>query len=426
MLAYLYRNIISISREILKNIPRTMISSFGIVFLITFIVISVSLKKSITEFLETRIFGQLQINQIRISPVNITTMAEFSSDKNEISAEKVKKIKKMMDVENIQEVIRLNQPAYIKAGMFGRYLRSDMLISGVDRTFFKGSLKNWKDFTSGDVIPIVLPKFVMNLYNNFAAANVLPEISERALELLTIEITIGKSSFVKTRQEGTKYDARLFGLTPAITSGGLIVPSEFIKNYCLKNVEKKEERDKCYSCIMIIADVKNNNKIAEVTKTIKKLALDVESQADVAEKTGKAVKLVDVILGLIMIIILFLTIIAIFNSYLAITYHRSDKISIQRILGASKIRIVMIFIVEAAIVGAFYGAVGYYLGYYITGYISKFIDKWVPLLKGLNMKIADHSLLYLSLSISAAVSSISALIPGIFASNMNLFNASKK
>lgn len=425
ILLYFYRNIISILREIMNNIPRTLVSSFGIIFLITFMVLSISLKNSISDFMETRIFGKLKINQIRITPINTTTFVKFSSDTNEIERDKVRRVRGIAEIENIHEVLRLNYPSYIKAGMLGRYLRSDMLISGVDKSFFKDTMKNWRNFKTGDYVPVVIPEFAINLYNNFAATNGLPEIGEKAIEMLTMDIYIGRSSFFKTSKEILKYEAKIFGFTSAVTTAGIIVPDDFIKKFCRENMEAKE-RDKCYSCIAMLADVKERNKIPAVTEKIKKMNLNVESQADIADKTERAVKLIDVILGLLLGTILILTVIAIFNSYLAITYNRSDKISIQRMLGASKMRIVLIYIVEAAIVGAFYGGVGYFLGYYLVNTLSGYIDKWVPILAGLDLRLDDHSLFYAALSLSALVSSLSALIPGLFAANLNLFKASKK
>ncbi len=423
LMKYLFRNMFFISREIVKNIPRTLISSFGIIFLVTFLVLSVSLKKSLKNFLETKVFGQLQINQIKISPQSTTTFIKFTA-KSEISDKQVKKIKKIKGIENVQKVIRLNYPSTVRAGMMGRYLKSDMLISGVDKSFFKGTKLKWQDFKVGEHVPVVVPEFAMNLYNNFAAANRLPQLGEKALKIFSMELIIGKSSFVKSSEKTDKFRAKIFGFTPVITTAGIIVPSSFIKNYC--NKQKDGKRGKCYSSIMLIADVKDRGKIPDITKKIRQMNLKVESQMDIAEKTEKAIFLLNVTLSFIMAIILILTVIAIFNSYLAIIYNRSEKLSIQRILGASKIRIVMIFITEAAIVGALYGTIGYFIGYYLLNYMSAYIAKWMPILKGLSLKLENHNLLPMALSLSALVSSVSALIPAIFASNLNLFKAMKK
>ena len=146
---------------------------------------------------------------------------------------------------------------------------------------------------------------------------------------------------------------------------------------------------------------------------------------DIVSKTDKATSFIDWILALVMITILILTIIAIFNSYLSIIYYRGHSISIQRILGASKLRIVLTLIFEAATMGAIYGLLGYLLGSVLLDLLSENISQWIPILKGFDLKLGIENLLVLSVTVSMLVSSFSALIPAIFAANSNLFRAIK-
>jgi ABC-type lipoprotein release transport system permease subunit len=50
-------------------------------------------------------------------------------------------------------------------------------------------------------------------------------------------------------------------------------------------------------------------------------------------------------------IFLFLTVIAIFNSYLTIVYNRSYTFPLQRVIGVSKARIILTFVFEGAVKG---------------------------------------------------------------------------
>ncbi|MDY6934352.1 MAG: FtsX-like permease family protein [Spirochaetota bacterium] len=423
---YLLRNVLLISRDIIKNIPRTLLSGFGVIFLISFLVLSISLKRSVKDFLEKRIFGQIQINQIKITPINKTKFINFSTSRNIISEKRIEKIRGIDGIENLYKVIRLNSPASLKAGMFGKYLRVDMLISGVNNTFFKGTNPKWEKFVAGDHVPIVIPMFAMNLYNNFAAVNGLPELGEKALKLFSMELIIGKSTFIKTGNKEFRYKAKIFGFTPSIITAGIIVPTSFIKDFCKTCSDELALKNECFSSIMLIANVSDIDKIPLITNKIRSMDLKVESQMDIADKTEKAVFLMDVTLSLIMTIMLILTILAIFNSYLAISYNRSHRFSIQRILGATKLRIVMTFVIEAGLIGIFYGIMGYILGYYLLNYMSDNIARWVPMLKGMNLRLENHNLMFMSLTLAAIVSSISALFPAIIASNKQLFNDMKK
>jgi ABC-type lipoprotein release transport system permease subunit len=423
---YILRNIILVFQEIKKNIPRTLLSSFGIVFLIACLVISISIKNSVSEYLKKRIFGELQINQIKITPQSQTSLLKFSASDVAINDAQIKKIKSIEGLENVEEVIRLNCPTSLKAGMLGMYLKSDMLISGVDNTFFKDTKLKWKDFKQKENVPVVIPLFVMDIYNNFAASNGLPALGPKALNIMSLEMLIGRSSFVRNSKKEFKYNAKVFGFTETITTAGIIVPSDFIKDFCKANSGDLQLVDKCYSTIMLIGRVKDIKEIPGITKKIRALKLNVESQAEIAQKTEKALFLLNITLNVILGIILILTIIAVFNSYLAVVYNRSYMFSIQRMLGASKLRIVFIFVFESGIIGALYGLVGYFIGYYLLIYFTNNVSNWIPLIQGLNFKLGTHEYLPVAIIFSTLVSGLSALIPAIFASNLNLFKAVKR
>jgi ABC-type lipoprotein release transport system permease subunit len=423
---YIIRNIILIFQEIKKNIPRTLLSSSGVIFLIAFLVISISIKNSVSDYLKKRIFGELQINQIKVTPQSQISILKFSASDVAINDVQIKKIKNIEGLEKVEEVIRLNCPTSIRAGMLGMYLRSDMLISGVDNTFFKDTKLKWKDFKQKENVPVVIPLFVMDVYNNFAASNGLPALSPKALGMLSIEMMIGRSSFVRNGKKEFKYNAKIFGFTETITTAGIIVPSDFIKDFCKANSSELQLADKCYSTIMLIGSIKDINRIPGITKQIQSMKLNVESQTDIAQKTEKALFLLNLTLSVILGIILILTIIAVFNSYLAVVYNRSYMFSIQRMLGASKLRIVFIFVFESGIIGAIYGLAGYFVGYYLLVYLTNNISDWIPLLQGLNFKLQSHEYLSVAVGFSAFVSGISAFIPALFASNLNLFKAVKR
>ena len=426
---YILRNVYLIFREIITNIPRSLISGFGIIFLISFLVLSISLRESVKDYLENRIFGRLSINQIKITPVNKTKYISFnllSGSKNEICRGKIKEISRIKGIDNIEKVIRLNFPASLRGGMFGRYMRTDIFISGVDRTFFRGSKTKWKDFVDGEPLPVVVPNFAMDLYNNFAAASGLPQLGEKALNRFSVELILGRSSFDRTRKNVFQYNARIFGLTSKVTSAGIIVPSDFIRKFCKARKDDPGLQKSPYSCIMIFAAVKRIKDLPSITNKIRGMGLMVESQMDIASKTDEAASFIDWILALVMIVILILTIIAIFNSYLAIIYNRGHNISIQRILGASKLRIVLMIIIEAGIMGSIYGLLGYLFGLILLDLLSDNVALWMPILKGFDLKLPMENVLGLSVIVSMLVSSISALIPALFAANLNLFSAIKR
>lgn len=345
----------------------------------------------------------------------------FSQSKNYISNSQIKNIKKIPGIKSVQKIIRLNLPASLKVGFLGRYMRTDILISGAERSFFRGTKINWKKFKSKKQVPIIVPYFALDLYNNFAAVNNLPEFGEKALLDFPLDILIGSSSFMGDSPFQYTYNAKIYGFTSALSTTGIVVPSEFIRNFCKRHKSSGFSKDNCFSSIMLFVKSKTTQQLPSVVKKIKRLGLHVESNKDIAEKTRSALSFIDGAFSLLMTIILILTVIAIFNAYLAIVYSRSQEISLTRVLGVSKLRIVIVFIIEAGLVGIIYGLTGYFLGKNLVFYLAKYIGQLFPLMKGLKMTAVTVSLLPISVAVSAIVSILSALIPAIVASNLNLY-----
>jgi ABC-type antimicrobial peptide transport system permease subunit len=207
---------------------------------------------------------------------------------------------------------------------------------------------------------------------------------------------------------------------------GILVPSDFIFKYMRQHRADYPDGQPELRYMMMYVKVRDIKKLPEITKQIQKLGVQVESQQDVAAKTNKALSIIDgssmVIIGMFLI----LTVISIFNSYLTIVYNRSQKFSLRRVLGVSKARIIMGFVVEAAFVGMLYGLAGYYAGNWLLKTASAYLAKWVPSLSGIVLVSSDGAVLYIAIAASAAISSLSALVPAVFASNINLFKAIRK
>ena len=426
---YLLRNIIVEVRDFIKRMPRVFLSSFGILFLITVLVLFVSIRRTVTEYIEKRIFGKLQINELVVYPRSDGGQQTFSFSApaaKSIPPRRVRAIGKIPGIKNVQQVLRLNAPVSLKVGAFGRYLKTDILVSGVERSFFyKSPGINWRRFTMEDHVPVVVPYFALDLYNNFAAANGMPQFGEKALVGLRMDLTLGSSSFMSGRP-GVEYPAKVYGFTSRLNTSGIVVPSEFLRRFCREKGAETVYGKDCISATMLFVSVKNPADLPGAAKAIGRMGLRVESQRDIAEKTQRALQLIDAVFGLIMIMILLLSGVAIFNSYLAIVYHRRGEITLKRVLGVSKLRVLVTFIVEATLVGASYGVAGFYGGYYSIAFLGKKMPQWVPALKDISLSADITGLLPVAVLLAAGVSAASALVPSIVAANLSLFDSTKQ
>lgn len=429
MLRYITRNIKFTLKDMSRNILKALISSFGILFLISFLVLYLSLRSSVKEYIGKKLFGAMAINEITIYPRTrggSETFSTIASKSNALSPGKIVKIRKMKEFSHVYSLIRLNYETKIRVEFLGKKKNQHVPVFGIDTGFFRGKERRWREFRNTSVLPVILPRMSLALLNQFTSVRGLPQFNENMLIGFPGKLQIVTTDYYSPVEKKYIVPAKLHSFTSALNYTGILVPNTFITKFTKEHNRDTGKYKKGYSYVRLFARVKNIKQLPAITKKLKKMNLKVESQADISKKTNRALEIVDGLSLLIVAVILLLTVIAIFNSYLIIVHNRSYGFSLKRVIGVSKIRIVFLFILEAAMIGALYGVIGFYIGNYLTNYMTGNLSSWIPVLKGLTFEPAKVDLLFKAVLLSVAISSLSAFIPALFASNMSLFKAVKK
>ncbi len=435
---HLLYNFKFILKNSLKSIIKVLISSFGIFFLISFLVLYISFRESVKNYVETKLFGKLAINELKIYPRGSKRSRLFSQAsiiKGTITPHQVRQIWTLKELKNIQSVIMLDYEVKVQGSlqgsMGGKPRRVHMPIYGIDRSLFKGRDNTWYGFVNKRPVPVIAPKFLYELLTNFLYASGMPTMPPEQFKGFRGKLKIyadAKNS--KDDDDDDKkefaYDAMLYSFTDVFTFAGLIVPKQFVLQFANKNRMVSGKYKKGYKHVMFFATVKDVKDLPVVTTQLKKFGLVVESQHDIAKKTNKVLQIIDDSSLVIIAILCILTIISIFNSYLTIVYNRKQLFSLKRVLGVSKFGIIIGFVIEAVLVGVIYGVTGYVAGGWLINYAAIHLVIWVPALKNVAIVKPGITILFFSIGFSVVISTLSALIPAIFASNVNLFKAVRK
>ncbi len=426
---HVFSNIALVTRDSVRNILRTMIASFGIIILIAFIVMYIPFRESVKNYIESNIFGKLAINEIVVYPSNVrknNIITPSSSISGEISADKISRIGAIPEIETMHRVARLDFKTKIHISLFGYTRYPYVPICGVNREYMKGKVPGWQNFRNTQPVPMVAPKLVLEMLNEFLVIKNMPPLEESTLKGFPMNILIFEPPTPTRPEKELQIPSTLLGFADVFPFPTVLVPLDYITNFA--NAKRKELglQKRGYKYIMAIASVKDRKKLPEITRKIQNMGLVVESQQDVAAKTNSALEIIDKFSYLVIGILLFITVISIFNSYLNIVYVRSYNFSLKRIIGVSKFRIITEFVFESAIVGAILGAIGFFIGDRLLSYTALKIVQWIPALRNIALTAGTGNLFSLSILFSIVISSLSALLPSIFASNMNLFAASRK
>jgi ABC-type lipoprotein release transport system permease subunit len=420
ILYYLARNLRFLVKDLSKNILKALFSSFGIIFLIAFLVMYLSLRQSVKDYIGSNIFGSLAIDEIVLHPRPGAGLEVTVSRENSISPQTVKKVRAMKEFSEVYSLIKTDYVTRIECSVMGNPQTIRVPLYGIETGFLKNKTPNWRTFTDRVPVPVIVPRFGMQFINNYLAQERLPQFTESQLIGFPgmIKITTLDGDDKKSR---TVIPASLHSVLGVIDFPGVLVPAAFITSFAQKHRMDSGKAVQGYTCIRLYAKVLDIKKLPELTAQLQKTGLRVESRSDISNKANRAMAIIDgtfLFLGMVMLI---LTVLSIFNSYLVIAYNRSYDISLKRVIGVSKLRVVFNFVFEAALIGVILGALGYYAGQYLLNLLSTQLAQWIPALKGIVLNRLEGNYLHYAVGFSVVVSSLSALIPAVFASNRNLF-----
>ncbi len=426
---YIFKNLSIGARDTLKNILKALISSFGILFLISFFVVYLSLRDSIKSHIENSLLGKLDINEIVISPGTAKKsklLTRASNVQGTIPVSTVRRIRSMTELQNVYTIIKLDYESIVRGEMLGQARRIHMPVLGINRGFFKGKDPRWYRFRSGDPVPVVAPRAFLEILNNYLAIIDAPRLTPATMKGFPLQLIIRTVSGGPEERKEFRINAEIHSFTDIFNFLGVVVPTEYIVKFAREHAEDSGTWKKGYRYVMAYGRVKETRDLPAVTARLRKMGLSVESQNEIAEKANRALDIIDEFSLVVIGIFLLLSGISIFNSYLNIVYNRSQKFSLKRVIGASKLGIILGFVIEAAMVGALYGVIGYYTGIFLLKYLSANIAEWVPALEGVKISASGSNIFIPAILLSAAVSSVSAFVPALFASSLNLFKAVRK
>ncbi len=415
-----------IIKDNLMNILRSFLSSFGILFLVVFFVLYLAVRDSVTVYISGSLLDNLASDEIKILPKNVKSI-EFvkKPGSNTISSQALNRIRQMNELIEVNPVSRTGFNVRFKAELMGKSKTMYVPVCGIDRAIIKGKVSGWKNFYNKKPVPIIIPKFTIDIMNNLLNMEGMPTFGEKDLIGFPVEIRFRMGEKNSERYKSYDYEALVHGFTDILSFPGIIVPTDFLIEVAAQ-YKKETGIPASLDYIVVYAKVKDSDTLPAVVAKLKKMGLNVESQSDITEKTAKTLRIIDGVFFSIMAIFFIVSAVSIFNSYLTIVYIRSQKFSLKRVLGFSKIRILITFVLEAALVGAIYGVAGYFAGNHLLSYAGEIISRWVPALQSVTFQTGNFDVLFMCMGLSSAVSAVSAFIPAIFASNINLFKAVRR
>ncbi|MGL5957645.1 MAG: ABC transporter permease [Phocaeicola sp.] len=107
-------------------------------------------------------------------------------------------------------------------GMEGVRMSTDLFFESVPNTFVDVDLDEWGFHPTDEIVPIILPRNYLNLYNfGFAQSRNLPQLSEGVMGMVNLDIRISGAG------QSTSLKGKIVGFSNRLNT--LLVPQEFLE-----------------------------------------------------------------------------------------------------------------------------------------------------------------------------------------------------
>ena len=159
-----------------------------------------------------------------IATKKISALGSFTGRSNTFSPKEIEEMKE----QSFTESVGAFTPSFVKvsAGLgmqeAGIHLSTEMFFESVPDEYVDVSLDNWHFDESAQVIPIIIPRNYLNLYNfGFAQSRSLPKLSEGLMSLIQMDIMMRGNGRVE------QYKGNIVGFSNRLNT--ILVPQSFME-----------------------------------------------------------------------------------------------------------------------------------------------------------------------------------------------------
>lgn len=268
-------------------------------------------------------------------------------------------VRALRGIEYVAPQLSLRMPMRAEAEVLGQAAESDAFVLGVDPVIVGTDVdKRFKfQYQPDDTkpVPCVVPRYFLDMYNlAYSESMGLPKVNEHFAIGKHVKLYLGESYTMGDASAKKKeVTLQIVGLTPNPNFVGVLIP---LRNAMGFNEWYTGKKDKSYSALHVkLSDV---NALADVTASIEKMELMVQSQKETFEKFQFVARALGVLTGLFGIIVVLISAISVFNTFSLIMSQRRGEVGLLRAVGATRRTVSTVYVAEVAAIGLLGGAIG--------------------------------------------------------------------
>lgn len=256
----------------------------------------------------------------------VSTLGAIVGKSSTFSAGDIAEIEEQPFTKNVGRFLPSQFKVSAGMGMQGMRMSTDMFFESVPDEFVDVKLDKWKFDPSSDVVPIIIPRNYLNLYNfGFAQSRNLPQLSEGVMGMVNLDIRIMGNGQVK------QLKGNIVGFSNRLNT--ILVPETFINwaNAAYGTGEKVEPS-------RLIVEV-NNPTDERIAKFFQQKGYETEGNSLDA---GKASWFLKVVIGIVLSVGLLISVLSFYILILSIyllLQKNSTKLENLLLIGYSPARV---------------------------------------------------------------------------------------
>jgi len=358
---YLIDNIIEASSNLLRNKPRTLLTSLGIIIGISSVIILVAITNGAKTIIEEQLVS-LGAKTIVLKPIGRTRSGVYRGMAQDFNQNELSLMKAMPTVESVSPIVKTsNQVSYRNESQVVAVVGSNEDFARInDWPTESGDFINEMDVQDGARVCVLgasVQKRFFGAENATSQSIRIDGISFKVIGTLTEKgLTPGgrdQDDFILipfTSLNRWDYKGQLYGISNIIISATTTEDLEFTKFSIRKML--RETRG-------LLKDEFDNFEMITYEKITKKIL--------------QTTNILKILLSAIASISLVVGGIGIMNIMLVSVTERTKEIGVRITIGAKSRDIVFQFLSESALIALFGGGVGIALGYFLSQLVSNFV-----------------------------------------------------
>jgi len=278
-----------------QNIKQLIIALIGALLGIVFLIISIHYLIIIREFGSgSDILGP---NTLMVQK-KVTNSSTLNIAKTDFSFKEIEKIKNESFIKDVQPVQSNNFDISIETSdPLVPYFRTDIFVQTIPENFIDVKTNNWNWKKVDDFVPMIMPREFLVMLNTFMSASGIPQISEDLVKDVNFQFKIWNDN--KTE----KFKVKIIGFTNEVSS--ILIPKSFMD---YGNLTFGKTTDKKITQILILGE---EGEFGLVEKLLNKRGLEPKNAQLIVGRLKS-------ILGTLFALILAISFIAVFTSFLVL------------------------------------------------------------------------------------------------------------